>query len=138
MRGFVKRPLFWGSIASLVFSSWLIAGLVFGWTNPSQTPPGGSGAVSIDSLGNLGIGIDIPNSTKGGGGYLDAKDVFLRDTRQWASQDFYTSCNWTGWSQCGGHCSSTGGHCYGSYMTTRLYCENGRVTQSSVEICTLE
>lgn len=135
---FFKRPLFWGSAASLVFTLWLIAGLAFGWTNPTANPPGGTGAISVNSLGNVGVGTAAPNSSKGGGGYVDAKDLFLRDVNQWASQDFYTSCSWTGWSQCGGFCTSTNGSCNGAYWTTRLYCENGRVTSSSVEWCSLD
>ena len=36
--------------------------------------------------GNVGIGTTSPNSTKGSGGYVDAKDVYLRDTGTWASE----------------------------------------------------
>ncbi len=34
--------------------------------------------------GNVGIGTTSPNSTKGSG-YLDVKDVYLRDVSKWAS-----------------------------------------------------
>lgn len=55
-----KKPLFWTNFVVLIFSGWLVAGLVFGWTNPSQNPPGGSGAITVDSLGNVGIGTASP------------------------------------------------------------------------------
>lgn len=45
------------SIAGLV-----VAGVAFGWTNPSATPPGGSGAIAVDTSGNVGIGILAPTA----------------------------------------------------------------------------
>lgn len=56
MTGLLKKPLFWTNVAALIFVGWIVAGLAFGWTNPTASPPGGSGAVSVDSLGNVGIG----------------------------------------------------------------------------------
>jgi hypothetical protein len=39
----------------------------------------------ITSDGNVGIGTNTPNGTKGDHGYLDVKDVYLRDAGKWAS-----------------------------------------------------
>jgi len=36
--------------------------------------------------GNVGIGTTSPNSSKGTAGYVDAKDVYLRDVSKWASE----------------------------------------------------
>ncbi len=38
------------------------------------------------SSGNVGIGTTNPNVSKGAGGYVDAKDVYLRDAGKWASE----------------------------------------------------
>jgi hypothetical protein len=62
----------------------LISGIIYAWNEPSTAPPSGSGAISI-SQGNVGIGTETPNSTKGTSGYIDVKDVFLRDKNRWAS-----------------------------------------------------
>ncbi len=40
----------------------------------------------IVANGNVGIGTLTPNTTKGTSGYLDAKDVYLRDAGKWASE----------------------------------------------------
>lgn len=41
---------------------------------------------TIYDNGNVGIGTTSPNSSKGSDGYLDAKDVYLRDSGKWASE----------------------------------------------------
>ncbi|MBI2024606.1 MAG: hypothetical protein HYT03_00750 [Candidatus Harrisonbacteria bacterium] len=61
MTNLIKKPLFWTNIVALFFAGWLITDLVFGWTNPNQNPPGGSGAITV-SAGNVGIGIAIPDA----------------------------------------------------------------------------
>jgi|GEM_PF-7039825 len=56
MIGLIRKPLFWTNLAVLVFAGWLIAGLVFGFNNPGQPPPNGSGAIQVDGSGNVGVG----------------------------------------------------------------------------------
>lgn len=51
-----RKPLFWTNVAVLIFAGWLIAAVVMGFNNPTQNPPGGSGAVSVDGSGNVGVG----------------------------------------------------------------------------------
>ncbi len=57
--------------------------LIFG---TSVTDAAQSARMTIDTVGNVGIGTTSPDSSKGTGGYLDAKDVYLRDTGKWASE----------------------------------------------------
>ncbi len=59
MSALLKKPLFWTNLAALTFAGWLIASLVFGWTNPAQNPPGGTGTLSALS-GNAGVGTPSP------------------------------------------------------------------------------
>ena len=35
--------------------------VVFGWINPGASPPGGGGAIAVDSSGNVGIGTATPS-----------------------------------------------------------------------------
>ncbi len=42
-------------------------------------------AVYVDNDGNVGIGTTNPNPSKGTNGYLDVKDIYLRDSSNWAS-----------------------------------------------------
>ncbi len=51
--------------------------------SPSGTYSGGV-IFSVDD--NVGVGTQTPNVSKGAGGYVDAKDVYLRDAGKWASQ----------------------------------------------------
>ncbi len=55
----------------------------------------------VKNGGNVGIGTDSPNSSKGTNGYLDAKDVYLRDAGKWASE--------VGGSGSGGHWAPVNG-----------------------------
>ena len=58
-----KKPLFWTNIASLTFVGLIVAGLAFGWNNPTAAPSGGSGAIRADASGNVRIGgIGIPGA----------------------------------------------------------------------------
>lgn len=56
-----------------------------------------NGALTVNGLGvfnsNVGIGTAAPNPSKGLNGYLDAKDVYLRDTGKWASESGGGSLN---------------------------------------------
>ena len=86
--------------------------VVYGWTAPAGGPPGNDveppintggvgqvkqGGLTLGSVagvqlglgvlnGNVGIGTITPTSSKGIGGYLDVKDVYLRDVSKWASE----------------------------------------------------
>ncbi len=40
----------------------------------------------VQKNGNIAVGAASANNSKGTGGYLDAKDVYLRDAGKWASQ----------------------------------------------------
>ncbi len=59
-----KKTLFWTNIAAFTITGLVVAGVAFGWTNPSATPPGGSGAINADSAGNVGIGISASTGYK--------------------------------------------------------------------------
>ncbi len=52
------------NIVSFSLAGLLFAGLAFGWTNPSGTPPAGSGALNADTSGNVGIGTSASVSYK--------------------------------------------------------------------------
>ncbi|TSC82245.1 MAG: Concanavalin A-like lectin/glucanases family protein [Parcubacteria group bacterium Gr01-1014_19] len=52
------------NIISFSVAGLVVASVAFGWTNPSATPPEGSGAVSADAAGNVGIGTGASVSYK--------------------------------------------------------------------------
>lgn len=58
----IKKPLFWTNVVAISVTGLLIAGVAFGWNNPTGAPPGGNGAITVDSSGNVGIGTISPTS----------------------------------------------------------------------------
>ncbi len=56
MKSLFAKPLFWSNLAAFLVTGFVIASVANGWTNPAAAPVGGSGAISADSLGNIGIG----------------------------------------------------------------------------------
>ncbi len=60
MLNLFRKPLFWSNVASLVVVGFVAFGIAHGWTNPTLAPVGGSGAISVDSSGNIGIGTAVP------------------------------------------------------------------------------
>lgn len=64
MNNLIKKPLFWTNVVAFSVAGLVIAGVAFGWTNPSGTPPAGSGAVNADTSGNVGIGISASTAYK--------------------------------------------------------------------------
>ena len=52
----VKRPLkVWINILAFATAGFFIANLAFGWTPPTEKPPGAGGALSIDPDGNVEV-----------------------------------------------------------------------------------
>lgn len=49
-------------IIAVSISGLVVAGIAFAWNNPSGAPPTGNGAISVDSSGNVGIGILSPTT----------------------------------------------------------------------------
>jgi len=74
--------------------------------------------------GNVGIGTTSPNSSKGTGGYLDAKDVYLRDAGKWAS----VAGGLTGYVQVSASCNAG----FGSNCVATANCGSGKVVLSGV------
>lgn len=65
-----------GGLLALTFAfSWL--GVVFGWTNPTQAPPSGSGLITVLN-GNLGINTSNPTSQLTVNGPIDALNNLVR------------------------------------------------------------
>ena len=52
-----SKPLFWSNVAAFTIAGLFVASMAFGWTNPTGAPPSGSGAVKVDSAGNVGVGL---------------------------------------------------------------------------------
>ena len=78
-----------GSVYDSVHHAWQLGplsatndGFMIKHYGPSGTYSGGV-LFSIDD--NVGIGTQTPNASKGTGGYVDVKDVYLRDAGKWAS-----------------------------------------------------
>lgn len=83
MRKIFSQPLFWTNVVTASVMLFLVGTIVFGWTNPLSSPPGGGGAISIISsgpdaghvsVGNKRIqGIDVPTHPTDGAtkGYVD-------------------------------------------------------------------
>lgn len=59
-----SKPLFWTNVAAFSIAGLVLAGVAFGWNNPSAVPPGGEGAVKADTSGNVGIGTAASASYK--------------------------------------------------------------------------
>ena len=92
------------------------------WTNGAWNMrfyTNGIERMRILSSGNVGIGTVSPNSSKGTGGYIDSKDVYLRDTGKWASEGgiSYTYYCFTNSVYGTPVCTNAGG--------TRGYCPSG-------------
>ncbi len=60
MKKLLTRSLFWTNVAAFTITGLVVAGVAFGWTNPTDAPPTGSGAITADPSGNVGIGISVP------------------------------------------------------------------------------
>lgn len=76
MLNITRKPLFWSNVFAFVLAGFLVAGLAFGWTNPSATPPGGSGAVTATSDGKVGVGTASPTQRLDINGYLIGRSGF--------------------------------------------------------------
>lgn len=70
MKKLLTKPLFWTNVATLSITGIMVAGLAFGWTNPKDTPPTGSGAVTATSEGKVGVGTASPTQRLDIAGYL--------------------------------------------------------------------
>ncbi len=73
MTSLIKKPLFWTNVVSISITGLMVAGLAFAWTNPSATPPGGSGAITATSDGKVGVGTASPTQKLDVNGYLVAR-----------------------------------------------------------------
>ncbi|MCR4275761.1 MAG: hypothetical protein NUV83_03440, partial [Candidatus Wolfebacteria bacterium] len=107
-----KKINFYQILITIVAVILTSAAIAYGWTAPVAGPPGNDteppintgltgqikqGGLTLGSVagvqlglgvlnGNVGIGTITPNPSKGIGGYLDARDVYLRDVSKWASE----------------------------------------------------
>ncbi|TSC83317.1 MAG: hypothetical protein G01um101419_71 [Parcubacteria group bacterium Gr01-1014_19] len=72
----IKKPLFWTNVATLSVTGMMMAGLAFGWTNPGETPPDGSGEVSVTSDRKVGVGTLSPTQKLDINGYLVGRTGF--------------------------------------------------------------
>lgn len=65
-RSYFGAAVFFACLAILVF----LSVVAFGWLNPTDNPPGGSGAITVDASANVGVGIapttklDVNGTTK--------------------------------------------------------------------------
>ena len=50
------------NIISFSIAGLIVAGVAFAWTNPTGAPPTGSGAITVSSAGNVGIGTASPTN----------------------------------------------------------------------------
>jgi len=69
------RKIFFVSIfLSVILSIGIVAIIVFGFNAPSSDPPDAKSAISVDSSGNVGVGVEIPQAKLDvdGGIYLKA------------------------------------------------------------------
>lgn len=68
LRKFIIRNLSWLVVLGVV----VVLQSVFGWTNPPQNPPGGTGVITTLSNGNVGIGISNPTQKLSVGGVIQS------------------------------------------------------------------
>lgn len=68
LRSFFIQNFLWLVLVGLILT---IQG-AFGWTNPSQNPPGGNGVITTLSNGNVGIGISNPTQKLSVGGVIQS------------------------------------------------------------------
>ena len=61
MRNTMHHPLRILLVSAFLGGIFVVTPYVFAWTNPSQNPPGGSGAITADGSGNVGIGMTNPS-----------------------------------------------------------------------------
>ena len=87
--------------------------------------------IQEDTVGNVGIGTISPNSTKGSPGYVDAQDVYLRETGTWASSAVGISCNWTGDKY--NTLNISDGQLRGSSVCFKMTCTSGVVTSIQMD-----
>ncbi|MDO8466634.1 MAG: hypothetical protein Q7S83_00650 [bacterium] len=72
----IKKPLFWTNVVSISVTGVMVAGLAFGWTNPKETPPNGSGEVIVTSDRKVGVGTLSPTQKLDITGYLVGRSGF--------------------------------------------------------------
>lgn len=57
----LSRVKFFFTLVFFVASTFvLLSNIVWSWTNPVESPPGGSGAIMVDAIGRVGIGTSAP------------------------------------------------------------------------------
>lgn len=106
----------------------------------SSTALGTNDRFVIGGTGNFGFGA-APNDTKGNGGYITAKDIYLRDSGRWLGSGGFPTCNWSGWlGSCpGSTCTiSCCGCTYTSVNVFAYYCSGGFLTNFQLLSCTAE
>lgn len=73
MKKLLAKPLFWTNIIAISITGLMVSSIAFGWTNPSATPPSGSGEITATSDGKVGVGTASPTQKLDVNGYLVAR-----------------------------------------------------------------
>ena len=70
----MRKVFFISIFFSVILSIGIVAIIVFGFNAPSSDPPNAKSAISVDSAGNVGIGVENPQAKLdvNGGIYLKA------------------------------------------------------------------
>lgn len=58
----MSKSIFWTNFAAITLTGLVATSIAFGWTNPGGDPPSGSGGISVDTSGNVGIGTMSPTA----------------------------------------------------------------------------